>query len=39
MDIYSQFVPASQRRAVAQMMDMVDEKLSKVDAARSAAIN
>ena len=39
MDIYSQFVPASQRRAVAQMMVMVDEKLSKLDAAKSAAIN
>jgi integrase len=39
MDIYAQFVPAAQRRAVAQMMNMVDEKLSKVDAARSAAIN
>jgi hypothetical protein len=27
MDIYTQFVPASQRRPVALMMDMVDEGL------------
>jgi integrase len=39
MDIYSQFVPAAQRRAVAKLMDMVDEKLSKREAARSAAVN
>ena len=39
MDIYAQFVPAAQRRAVAQMMDMVDEKLAKLDAAKSAAVN
>jgi integrase len=39
MDIYAQFVPASQRRAVAQMMDMVDERLAKLDAAKSAVIN
>ena len=39
MDIYTQFVPASQRRAVAQMMGMVDERLAKLDAAKSAVIN
>jgi integrase len=39
LDIYSQFVPAAQRRAVAQMMNMVDEKLSKLDAASSAVVN
>jgi len=39
MDIYTQFVPASQRRAVAQMMGMVDERLAKADAAKSAVIN
>jgi integrase len=39
MDIYMQFVPASQRRAVAQMMGMVDERLAKLDAAKSAVIN
>ena len=39
MDVYSQFVPAAQRRAVAQMMNMVDEKLSKLDAASSAVVN
>jgi integrase len=39
MDVYSQFVPAAQRRAVAQMMVMVDERLAKTDAAKSAAIN
>jgi len=39
MDIYTQFVPASQRRAVAQMMGMVDERLAKLDAAKSAAVN
>lgn len=39
MDIYAQFVPAAQRRAVAQMMVMVDEKLAKLDAAKSAAVN
>jgi len=31
--------PAAQRRAVAQMMVMVDERLAKTDAAKSAAIN
>jgi hypothetical protein len=39
MDIYTQFVPASQRRAVAQMMSMVDERLAKLDAAKSTVIN
>jgi len=38
MDIYTQFVPASQRRAVAQMMGMVDERLAKLDAAKSTVI-
>ena len=35
MDIYAQFVPASQRRAVAQMMDMVDERRAKAHALAS----
>ena len=38
-DIYAQFVRAAQRRAVAQIMVMVDETLSKLDAAKRAAIN
>jgi integrase len=29
MDIHAQFVPASQRRAVSQMMDMVTARLAK----------
>jgi hypothetical protein len=35
MDIYAQFVPASQRRAVVQMMDMVKERLAKTQALAS----
>ncbi len=35
LDIYAQFVPASQRRAVAQMMDMVDERRAKAHALAS----
>ena len=38
MDIYAQFVPASQRRAVAQMMDMVTARLAKV-APASVSLN
>ena len=34
MDIYAQFVPAAQRRAVAQMSQMVDSRRSKQDEAR-----
>jgi len=29
MDIYAQFVPAAQRRAVSQMMDMVTARMGK----------
>jgi integrase len=36
MDIYAQFVPAAQRRAVTQMMDMVNARLAKV---ATAAVN
>ena len=38
MDIYAQFVPASQRRAVAQMMEMVTARLAKTTPA-SASVN
>jgi integrase len=39
MDIYAQFVPESQRRAVVRMMDMVTERQLKAAEAKSAAIN
>jgi len=39
MDIYAQFVPESQRRAVAKMMDMVDNRLVKVGDTGSLAVN
>ena len=39
MDIYAQRVPESERKAVGKMMDMVAEKRSKVEKARSASIN
>jgi hypothetical protein len=39
MDIYAQFVPDSQRRAVAKMMDMVDSRVARVVETTSAAIN
>ena len=39
MDIYAQFVPESQRRAVAKMMDMVDNRLVKVGEIESSAVN
>ena len=35
MDMYAQFVPASQRRAVAQMMDMVSQRTAKAHALAS----
>ena len=38
MDIYAQFVPAAQRRAVAQMMDMVSARLAKASPA-SVSVN
>jgi integrase len=38
MDIYAQFVPAAQRRAVAQMMDMVTARLAKA-APASISVN
>jgi hypothetical protein len=38
MNIYAQFVPASQRRAVAQMMDMVTARLAKA-ALTSVSVN
>jgi integrase len=39
MDIYAQFVPESQRRAVAKMMDMVIERTAKTRETASAAAN
>jgi len=39
MDIYAQFVPKSQRRAVVRMMDMVTERQVNAAEANSAAIN
>ena len=38
MDIYAQFVPAAQRRAVTQMMDMVTARLAKTSPA-SVSVN
>jgi hypothetical protein len=38
MDIYAQFVPAAQRRAVAQMMDMVTARMAKASPA-SVSVN
>jgi hypothetical protein len=35
MDIYAQIVPASQRRAVAQMMDIVTARLAKTASSTS----
>jgi hypothetical protein len=39
MDIYVQFVPESQRRAVAKMMDMVVDRIAKAREMASAAVN
>jgi hypothetical protein len=39
MDIYAQFVPESQRRAVVQMTEMVNERQKMAAEAKSAAIN
>jgi integrase len=39
MDMYAQFVPQSQRRAVAKMMDMVTERTLKARELASAAVN
>jgi integrase len=39
MDIYAQFVPESQRRAVGKMMDMVTEHKVRAAEAKSDAIN
>jgi integrase len=39
MDIYAQFVPESQRRAVTKMMDMVTERMAKSREMASAAVN
>jgi integrase len=39
MDIYAQFVPESQRRAVVQMTEMVNERQKKTAEVKSAAIN
>ena len=39
MDIYAQFVPESQRRAVTKMMDMVTERMAKAREMASAAVN
>jgi integrase len=36
MDIYAQIVPASQRRAVTQMMDMVTGRLAKASVSTPA---
>jgi len=39
LDIYAQFVPDSQRRAVGQMMDMVTGRMAKAKAAQSTRVN
>ena len=39
LDIYAQFVPDSQRRAVGQMMDMVTGRMAKAQAAQSTRVN
>ncbi len=39
MDIYTQFVPDSQRRAVAKMMDMVDSRLARAVENANAVVN
>jgi hypothetical protein len=38
MDIYAQFVPAAQRRAISQMMDMVTARLAKTSPASVSVI-
>jgi integrase len=39
MDIYTQFVPDSQRRAAAKMMDMVDSRVAKTLGTKNAVVN
>jgi site-specific recombinase XerD len=39
MDIYAQFVPESQRRAVAKTMDMVTERQERARQMQSAVVN
>jgi hypothetical protein len=39
MDIYAQIVPESQQRAVAQMMDMVAERVQKARGPASRMLN
>ena len=39
MDIYAQFVPKSQRRAVAKIMDMVTKRTLKAREMASSAVN
>ena len=39
MDIYAQFVPNSQRRAVAKMMDMVNDRMAKAERTQSTIVN
>jgi integrase len=39
MDIYTQFVPDSQRRAVAKMMDMVDSRVARAVETTNAVVN
>jgi len=39
MDIHAQFVPDSQRRGVAKMMDMVAERKARMLSQESAVVN
>jgi hypothetical protein len=39
MDIYAQFVPETQRRAVVRMMDMVNKHRLKAAVVESATMN
>ena len=39
MDIYAQYVPESQRRAVEKMMDMVASRRAQISQLQSTAVN
>ena len=39
MDIYTQFVPDSKRRAMTKMMDMVDSRVARVVETTNAVVN
>jgi integrase len=39
MDIYTQFVPDSQRRAVAKMMDMMDTRVARTTESKQTVVN